>query len=172
MHKWTGCFIARDCYWPLCLQAQITPWETVASKLFTGVTALLMKRNFPSFQGPGRQKLHAGADRDILGASEYICNLKSAGTKSLSPLVVDSWWADEPQIWGATQRVQPSEHRIADKEKKWCRRRADWPSWTEVEHLARRVVVDQWTPSSHIYIVAMSVSRHCWFAMNMSCDEV
>lgn len=44
------CFIARDCYWPHCPWPQIIPWKTVASELFTGVTALLMKRNSASFQ--------------------------------------------------------------------------------------------------------------------------
>lgn len=58
--------------------------------------------------GPRRQKLLPSADRDILRASEYICNLKSAGTKSLSPLVVDFRWADEPQIWGPPTRRESS----------------------------------------------------------------
>lgn len=75
---------------------------------------------------PWRQKLLTSADQDILGASEYICNLKSAGTKSLSPLVVDFRWAKEPQIWGPTRREfsPPSDFAstwILDKNL-WCRR--------------------------------------------------
>lgn len=88
--------------------------------------------------GPRRQKLLPSADRDILRASEYICNLKSAGTKSLSPLVVDFRWADEPQIWGPphAEGVQPCQRWIADKNL-W-RGRADCPAWTEAEHLTPR----------------------------------
>lgn len=54
--------------------------------------------------GPWRQKLLTSADQDTPRASEYICNLKSAGTKSLSPLVVDFRRAKKPQIWGPTRR--------------------------------------------------------------------
>lgn len=91
--------------------------------------------------GPWRQKLLTSADQDILGASEYICNLKSAGTKSLSPLVVDFRWADEPQIWGPTRRESspPSTFaRIWMADKNLWRRRAACPAWTEAEHLTGR----------------------------------
>lgn len=131
------CFIAWDRYWPRCPWPQIIPWKTVASKLFTGVTALLMKRNFLSFRGPWRQQLLTSADQDILGASEYICNLRSAGTKPLSPLVVDF----SPKFKARTRRESSpastfARIRIADKNL-W-RRRADCPAWTEAEHSTRR----------------------------------
>lgn len=56
-------------------------------------------RTFP-VSSHGRQKLLTSADQATLEAEEYICNLKTAVTKSFSPSVVDFWWRKKPQISG------------------------------------------------------------------------
>lgn len=122
--------------------------------------------------GPWRQKLLTSADQDIRGASEYICNLKSARTKSLSPLVMDLKWADQPQIWGPhAEGVQPSERWIADKKlmTPWSRL-----SWVDGGRTLdeKRTVGNQWIPGSQIYIIASLVLLRWWSAVKMSYNTV
>lgn len=65
-------------------------------------------RAFP-VSDQGRQKLLTNAHKAFLGAEEYICSLKLAGTQSFSPLVVDFWWDKEFLIPAPAEEVQSSE---------------------------------------------------------------
>lgn len=70
--------------WP-----QIIPLEKNPLKAVYWCDSTADEAELPPVSSHGRQKLLTSADQATLGAEEYICNLKTAGTKSFSPLVVD-----------------------------------------------------------------------------------